>query len=504
LYGSQVNGKGYPAPGGAEPGLGMPGGAAGDEYTLSVGEYLRVIRRRWWVILVAAAVLTGLAVGFSFIQTPMYEASIKILVGQERGTNETPVSVYDLEALSRTMANGVTSRPVAEAVIRQQNLQTTPEGLLERLSVEQIEGTQFIQVTYRDPSPQGAQQIANAVGDVFSRQVSEVSPSASAITATVWERAIVPDEPVSPKPVRNGLLALVLGLMLGVGLAFLLEFLDDSWDSPEELERVSGAPTFGIVPGFSVARTNKEGKAAQSPLTTGLRRAGSVAELDGLAGRLVTVLDPTSAAAEAYRTLRTNLLYGTFMDEPPKVIVLTSPGPGEGKSTTCANLGVVLAQAGKDTLILDCDLRKPVMHKFFSLRNLHGIVDVLVGERSPQESWKEPVEGLKVVPVGTVPPNPTELLGTRRFSELLASFREEFNYVLVDAAPVGLVSDPAILATQGDGVLLVSDAQNTRKGSVRQAVRSLEAVGANVLGTVMNNVKASEGSYLYHSDYPYK
>jgi capsular exopolysaccharide synthesis family protein len=145
-----------------------------------------------------------------------------------------------------------------------------------------------------------------------------------------------------------------------------------------------------------------------------------------------------------------------------------------------------------------------MMHRFFGLRNLHGIVDVVVGERSLQESWKEPVEGLKVVPVGTVPPNPTELLGSRRFSELLASFREEFNYVLVDAAPVGLVSDPAILATQGDGVLLVSDAQNTRKGSTRQAVRSLGAVGANVLGTVMNNVKASEGGYDYLYGYTYK
>jgi capsular exopolysaccharide synthesis family protein len=504
LYGSQVNGKEYTAPRWAEPGPGMPGGAAGDEYVLSSGDLLRVIQRRLWVILLVAALLTGLAVGFSSAQTPMYEASIQILVGQKRGTNEAPVSVYDLQGLTQTMANGVTSRPVAEAVIRQQNLQTTPEELLTNLSVEPIEGTQYIEVTYTDPSPQGAQQIVNAVGDTFSKQISEVSPSANAITATVWERAAVPDESVTPKPVRNGLLALTLGLMLGVGLAFLLEFLDDSWDSPEEMERVSGAPTFGIVPEFKDSKTQKGVSVAQSPLKTGMRRTGSVAETDGLAGRLVTVLDPTSAAAEAYRTLRTNLLYAAFVDEPPKVIVLTSPGPGEGKSTTCANLGVALAQAGKNTLILDCDLRKPVMHKFFGLRNLHGIVDVLAGERSLQESWKEPVERLKVVPVGTIPPNPTELLGTRRFSELLASFREEFDYVLVDAAPVGLVSDPAILATQGDGVLLVSDAQNTRKGAVRQAVRSLEAVGASVLGTVMNNVSASEGSYYYPSSYTYK
>jgi capsular exopolysaccharide synthesis family protein len=215
--------------------------------------------------------------------------------------------------------------------------------------------------------------------------------------------------------------------------------------------------------------------------------------LDELDGRLVTVLDPTSAASEAYRTLRTNLLYA-LVDNPPKVIVLTSPGRGEGKSTTCANLGVVLAQAGKDTLIVDCDFRRPAIHRLFGLRNLHGVVDVLAGERRLQDAWTEPVEGLKVVPVGLIPPNPTELLGTRRFSELLASVRQEFDYVLVDVSPVGLVSDPAILATQGDGVLLILDAQNTRKGSVRQAMRSLTAVGANVIGTAMTNVKAAKAT----------
>ena len=212
--------------------------------------------------------------------------------------------------------------------------------------------------------------------------------------------------------------------------------------------------------------------------------------------RLVTILDPTSAASEAYRSLRTNLFYA-FMDDPPKVIVVTSPGSGEGKSTTCANLGVVLAQAAKTTLILDCDLRKPVVHEFFGLRNLQGITNVLIGERSLQEVWEEPQDGLKVVPVGPIPLDPAEVLGSRRFSQFLTGVRKGFDYVLIDSAPVGLVSDPAILATQGDGVLLVLDAQNTRKGTVQRAVRSLQAVGANVFGTVMNNFKAPKGGYYY-------
>lgn len=216
--------------------------------------------------------------------------------------------------------------------------------------------------------------------------------------------------------------------------------------------------------------------------------------------RLVAELDPTDACSEAYRTVRTNLLYA-FLDAPPKSIVLTSPGPGEGKSTTCANLGVVLAQAAKDVLILDCDFRKPVMHKIFGLRNLHGIMDVLVGERSLREVQKEPVDGLKVVSVGPIPANPAEVLASQRFSRFLAGVREEFDYVLVDTSPIGLVSDPVILAAQGDGVLLVLDAQSTSKRSVGLAMRSLETVGANVLGTIMNNVEVRKGNYYNYRYY---
>jgi capsular polysaccharide biosynthesis protein len=256
---SRVTGNRYPAPVGTEPGPDTPVGAAEGEYALYLGDLLWVIWRRLWVVLLVATVLTGAAVGFSLAQTPMYEASIKILVGQKRGTSETPVGVYDLQQLTQTMAEGINSRPVAEATIRQLGLQVTPEGFLANLSVEQVPETQFLRVVYRDPSPQRAQRVANTIGKVFAEQVSEVSPSASAITATVWERAVVPHTPVSPNPLRNGLLALMLGLMLGVGLAFLLEYLDHSWRSPEEVERISGVPTLGIIPVVEVSKGGKKG-----------------------------------------------------------------------------------------------------------------------------------------------------------------------------------------------------------------------------------------------------
>jgi receptor protein-tyrosine kinase len=208
----------------------------------------------------------------------------------------------------------------------------------------------------------------------------------------------------------------------------------------------------------------------------------------------VTVLDPTGVAAEAYRSLRTNLLY-TFIDEPPQVVVMTSPGPREGKSTTCANLGVVLAQAGKKVLVVDCDLRKPALHNLFGLRNVEGLVNAVARQCALDQVWREPVPGMKVVCTGRVPPNPAELLGSRRFAELVGQAREDFDYVLLDAPPVEPVSDPLILATLSDGVLLILDAQRTSKAAVRHSLRNLKGVGARVLGTVMNNVEGSKNGY---------
>lgn len=211
--------------------------------------------------------------------------------------------------------------------------------------------------------------------------------------------------------------------------------------------------------------------------------------------RLVSISDPAGQAAEAYRTLRTSLLY-SIVDRPPRVVVVTSPGQREGKSTTCANLAVSLAQAGKSVVLIDCDLRKPVVHGIFNLRNGKGLVDAMVGDKEIADLLHSPVGNLRVLTSGPVPPNPTELLGSRRFTILIEKLRKTFDYVLMDAPPVQLVSDPAIIAAQADGVILVFDAQSTRKLSARRSIRTLESVGAKVIGTVMNNVKASrDGTY---------
>ncbi len=197
----------------------------------------------------------------------------------------------------------------------------------------------------------------------------------------------------------------------------------------------------------------------------------------------------TGVAGEAYRNLAANMvLHFGANNPPPKVIVLTRPNPGEGKSTTCANLGVALAQAGKKTLVVDCDFHKPAVHKFFGLGNSFGMSDILEGWREPQEVWEEPLERLKVISAGAMPPSPSYLLSGRRLSEFFAGMREEFDCVLIDAPHVGLFSDPLILAAKADGVLLVVDAQRTPKEWIRHAIHSLGTAGGNILGTVINDV----------------
>jgi len=258
LYNARTNSRRHTAPADARSGPGTSAVAAEGEYTPFLIEFLRVIRGRLWVILLVMVVLGWAAVGFSLAQTPEYEASIKILVGQDRGITDAPSDAMGLLQLTQTMAEGVRSRPVAETAIRQQNLRMTPEDLLgQNLSVEQIPNTQFIRVTYTDTDPERARRVANAIGEAFSERVSDVRSSANSITVSVWEPAVTPAEPVSPHPIRNGLLALALGLIVGVGLAFVLEHLDDTWRSTEEAELISGVPTFGVIPEYKGAKGKK-------------------------------------------------------------------------------------------------------------------------------------------------------------------------------------------------------------------------------------------------------
>jgi capsular exopolysaccharide synthesis family protein len=228
------------------------------------------------------------------------------------------------------------------------------------------------------------------------------------------------------------------------------------------------------------------------------RRHAQKGEVDALSEQLVTVLDPAAVASEAYRSLRTTLLYAVA-NTPPTVILITSPGLMDGKSTTCANLAVVLAQAGKETLVIDGDLHRPSLHKIFGVPNVNGMVNVLSGEYDLSEMCTEPFPSLKILSTGPIPPNPAELLISGRLAPLIGQARQLFDYVLIDSPPTEFVSDPMIIATQADAVMLVLDSEETSKESMHRAVLNLEAVGANVAGTVINNApKAETRRYEYN------
>lgn len=232
------------------------------EYDLPLKELLRVIRRRFWIIALVVFVVVGSAIYLSYQQTPMYEARSKILiglvVGQEYSSGNAPGAfasdVEGLQKFSKTAAGLGNSRPTADGVARRLDSSLDPAHLQANMSVEQIEDTQTIEISYRDPSPEKATEVVNAITDVLSEQIPEMVPGSNAVTATVWEEAIIPQDPISPNKQRNTILALALGGMLGIGLAFLLERLDDRWRSPEEIEQVSGFPTFSVIPNF---RTRK-------------------------------------------------------------------------------------------------------------------------------------------------------------------------------------------------------------------------------------------------------
>jgi len=263
LYNSQLSGRGYTSPKNARSAFDAPAEIAEGAYEFSLRHLLNLVWRRLWLILLTVVVVVGTVGAITMEQTPIYSASVKILVGQEQesiGPGSLGGDVQGLQKLTTTMSEAAKSSPIVEAVIQQRNLPMNEEDVLENLTVRPIGETHFVQIDYEDPSPERAQLIANTVGEVFAKKISEVSPSAYAVTATVWQQAKVPTEPVRPNLLLNILLALVVGLMVGLGIAFLLEYLDDSWQSVEDVEQSSELPNFGVIPTYEVPLGDKEGR----------------------------------------------------------------------------------------------------------------------------------------------------------------------------------------------------------------------------------------------------
>ena len=207
--------------------------------------------------------------------------------------------------------------------------------------------------------------------------------------------------------------------------------------------------------------------------------------------------EPKSIAAESYRTLRTNIQYSSF-DKEYKVIMVTSSEPGEGKSTTAGNLALCLAQGDKKVILIDCDLRKPSIHKKFKISNLVGLSDVIVGKEDLISSLNKHNSNLLILTSGKIPPNPSEMLSSKAMVSLLEDLKTKFDYIVLDTPPVQAVTDSQILGAKADGTILVVRAEKTKKDSVQNAINLLKKVNANIIGTVLNGIENSRNKYYYY------
>lgn len=335
------------------------------------------------------------------------------------------------------------------------------------------------------------------------KQMKETSltSQSNASNVSLIDLAVVPKSPSYPKKKFMLLVGLLAGLAGGVGLAFFLSYLDNTIRTPDDLTRSVGLPNLGIVPSFESEQAL--GGASPLLLTESVDSAQLPMGYDGdVPLPVMYVLEPKSLAAEAYRTIRTGMLLSRA-GEPPRTILVSSAQPSEGKTTSAVNLAATLASSGGRVVIVDADLRRPSVHKYFNMDSrVPGLVQVLTGQR-PVELAIIPnvIKGVSVIPAGEIPPNPAELLASREMAQIIDKLAAIFQYVIIDSPPVLPVTDSLILSRYVDGVLIVVKGASTPKKIIRDAVERLHSVGAKFIGAILNNVDVTSGDYYYYGAY---
>ena len=498
-----------------------------DEMTLR--DYLAVIRRRWWIVLGAFVITTGIAVGLSVTQTPIYEAEAQMLV-QTRSTDSLFDTGFDLRGGDATRAVQTEIQVLEGERVRTRLMSNL--SLEERpptVSASVVGSTDVISVKVRSTSPDTAGTLANAYVEAYiderreqavddllaasaqvQNKITELQGQVESLPegdaqripllaqqsafretlnqlqvdtapkpggASVVKSAEVPTDPVEPTPLRTGTLAAVVGLLLGLGAAFAIDYFDDSVRSEDDLERLSPLPVLAVVP-------------IDPPVDH----------------RPVSLSAPGDYAVEIYRGLRTNIQF-LGLDRDVKIIQVTSSLPSEGKTTTATNLASVLAQAGRSVAVVDADLRRPRIHEVFATPVSPGLTDLLVGEPIAYVARPLEIEDLpmSLVPSGAVPGNPSELLSSQRCRDVIRELADAYDYVIVDSAPVLPVADSVALARAVDAVLFVVQAKSTSRRQVVEALERLERVLAPVIGLVLNQARAADrtGGYGYGYGYGY-
>ncbi|WP_062387903.1 polysaccharide biosynthesis tyrosine autokinase [Demequina iriomotensis] len=441
---------------------------------MELGDYIRILRKNW-VVIVALTALGGL-VGLSYgmLATPTYGASATVFVStaDSESVGELAQGNSFTQQRVKTYADLVKTSAVLQPVLSELALSWPVARARLQVSATAPLDTTVIDVTAHDADPVFAASLATATANQLIATVQEIETTnieaGSPVRLTVVQEAEVPQHPESPKKSLNVALGLVVGAALGVGIALIRAALDTRVRNERDLERITDAPVLGGIAYDPHAR--------QRPL--------------------IVHEDALSIRAESFRTLRTNLQF-LDADRPEKRFVLTSSVPSEGKSTTAANLAITLADAGARVLLVGADLRRPKIASYMGIEDAVGLTDVLIGRvdlTSAVQRWGH--SELYLLPAGSIPPNPSELLGSSLMERLVDRLDADYDYVLYDAPPLLPVTDAAVLARLVGSTVLVVASGKTHSHQVDSAIASLETVGAPLSGLVLTML-ATKGPDAY-------
>jgi succinoglycan biosynthesis transport protein ExoP len=427
-------------------------------------DYLRILRKRWVVI--SGMTLLGIAsaAGVTILTTPTYQAStlVYVQVQSSGSVGELAQGSSFIQSQVKSFAEVVSTPRVLDAAIKSLRLDESAGSLSESVSASAPADTVNIEITVVRDSATDAAEIANAVTSSFRQVVGEITESTgetptSQVSVSVLRDATVSETPISPNTPLNLIFGMLVGLAAGLGIAILRELLDTRVRGERDVAAITPAP---IIGGISF-----DSSAVDKPL--------------------IVQDDPRSVRAEAFRTLRTNLQF-LEVESGGRSFVITSSIPSEGKTTTSANLAIALADSGAQVVIIDGDLRRPKLASYMGLEGAVGLTDVLISRTELADALQPWGRGnLVVLPAGTVPPNPSELLGSRAMASLIQTLEAEFDVVLIDLPPLLPVTDAALVSKLTRGALVVVAAGRTHKGELAGAIATLENVGANVAGVIL-------------------
>ena len=451
---------------------------------MELKDYLRILHKSWILIVALALVGVAAAAAAAIATTPKYIANTQLYVSVQAASGAATTDLLQGTSFARSAVTSyvdvVNSAIVLDEVIKELGLDLTAAQLASTITSASPLNTVLINISVTNSDPELAAQIANSVGQNFSRIVVDRlekpdGDSASPVKIETIQPAIVPTTPASPNVPMNIALGLLVGLAVGIGLAVLRSVLDTRIHSLHDIELVTDSPMLGGItddPGVSLRP-------------------------------LVVHSDPKNPRAESFRSLRTNLQF-VNIEGGPRSFVVTSSVPGEGKSTTSANLAIALAETGARVALIDGDLRLPRVAEYMGIEGGVGLTDVLIGRAELADvlqKWGK--NKLFVLPSGRVPPNPSELLGSAAMARTLGTLTAEFDVVLIDAPPLLLVTDAAVLSKLCGGAIMVVASGRTKRNELTSAVKALERAGSRLVGMVITRLPTKGPDSYGYGQYSY-